>query len=531
MQIRFKLLTATAAAALLPWGAVAQTNQTGSSAVQQPAQSGAATGSAASFPAGPNPLPQAPSALLATQEVGLVRLPGSNIRFVPPGTMAGPRGFAVEQAVDHPIPLSLDDAIALALQRNVRLRYEKANQRLVHGYTGQIYNAIIPNMNFRAASSAQEINLVGLGFKPQSLGPLLAQFGLSPSAFPTLVKVNTTTVQLSLDQVLFNVPDFELLKAVKPEERSVAYTVDDTDEQIVQAVVAAYLRVLADQATLTNTIAQENAAQHVYSQAVQRDQAGVGIRLDVLRAQVEFQQRQQQHVSADAQIDKDGIQLNRIMGLPAGQQLDLTDETPFAELTDLDLDQAKQTAYTHRPDLLSLEQAETVAVREWKAVKYQRLPTLAVNGFYGILGQDAGPYHGVFTAEGSLKFPIFREAAQRGEEESAGAQLLTIREQESNLKGTIEAQIRTSLLDVQSAGQLVNVARSSVELAEQELADARDRFTAGVTDDLEVVDAQATVTNAQAQLVSALYQYNLAKVSLARSTGVLQARYRAFLGM
>lgn len=518
MQIRFKLLTATAAA-LLPLGAVSQSTPP---TPQSPANTQA--GSAPS-------LPQAPSAILAQQDASPLRLAGSGFHYVAAGTMRGPGGFQVEKPVDHALALSLDDAIALGIARNVRIKYERANQRLVHGYTGQIYNAIIPNLNFKAASSAQEINLAALGFKPQSLGPLLAQLGLSASSFPTIVKVNTTSVQVSMDQVLFNMPDFELLKAVKPEERSIAYTVDDTNEQIVQAVATAYLQVLADRASLNNAIAQEQAAKVLYDQAVARDQAGVGIRLDVLRAQVQYQQRQQQHVSAESQMDKDGIQLNRIMGLPAGQQLDLTDEAPFSELAELSLDQATQTAYTHRSDLLSLQSAIEVASRELKAVKYQRLPTLAVNGFYGILGLDSGPYHGVFTAQGSLKFDIFREAAQRGEEQAAGSQLLTLREQESNLKGTIDAQIRTSLLDVGSADQLVKVAQSSVDLAQQELSDARERFTAGITDDLEVVDAQATVTDAQAQLVNALYQYNVAKVNLARSTGVLQSRYRAFLGM
>ena len=219
------------------------------------------------------------------------------------------------------------------------------------------------------------------------------------------------------------------------------------------------------------------------------------------------------------------------MGIPAGQELDLTDDAPFSELADIDLAQAQQTAYTHRDDLLALQASAEVAVREVKAVKFQRLPTLAVNGFYGILGQDSGPYHGVFTAEGSLKFPVFREAAQRGEEQTAEAQLTTLRQQEAALRGTIDAQIRSSLLDINSTKQLVQVAQSNVTLAQQELADAQERFHAGVTDNLEVVDALASVTGAESQLVTALYQYNVAKVGLARNTGLLQTRYRTFLGM
>ena len=523
MRLRSKFLQAATAAALLPFGAVrAQVVSTaGQDASPAPAGSSGPSGS----------LPAAPSALLSGQDVTLVRPAGSGLRFVAPGTMPGPGGAVVEKPTDGPLPLSLDDAISLGLARNVRLKYQQANQRLVLGYTGQITNALIPNLNFKAASSTQEINLIGLGFKPALVVPLLQQLGLSAASFPTLIKVSTTSVQISLDQVLFNLPDFELYRAIKPEIRSVHHNIQDNNEQLVQAVATAYLQVLADQASLTNTIAQEAAAKLLFEQARARDQAGVGVRLDVLRAQVEYQQRQQQHVSAETQLDKDGIQLNRIMGIPAGQELDLTDDTPFSELADMDLQQARQTAYTHRNDLLALQDELEVASREVRAIRFQRYPTLGVNGFYGILGLDSGPYHGVFTAEGTLRFPVFREAAQRGEEQTAAAQLTTLRQQEGSLRGTIDAQIRTNLLDINSSDQLVRVAQSNADLAQQELLDARDRFAAGVSDNLEVVDALATVTGAQAQLVSALFQYNVAKVGLARSTGMLEARYRAFLGM
>ena len=482
-------------------------------------------------PAAGEALPQAPSALFAPADTGALRMSGSGLRYVAPGTASGPGGFAVEKALDRPLSLSLDDAVSLGLERNARLKFEHANQRAVRGYQGQIRNAIIPNLQFKAASTAQQLNLAALGFNPTKVGPLLQGFGLDPSTLKTVVKVNTTTVQLSLSQQLFNMPDFELYRAIKPEFKSVDYAVQDSNDQLVQAVATAYLKVLADKANLQNAIAEEASAHAVLDQATQRDQAGVGIRLDVLRAQVEYQQRQQAHVSADNQLDKDGIQLNRIMGLPAGQVLDLTDPAPYQELGEVDLEQARQTAMSRRSDLLSLQQAIIVASHEVKAVRYQRLPTLAVNGFYGILGETTGSYHGVFTAEGSLKVPIFREAGQRGEQETAEAQLQQLRDQEGNLQGTIEAQLRTSLLDVDTASQLVRVARSNSDLARQELADAQERFTAGVTDNLEVVNAETTVTGAEAQLVSALFQFNVAKVGLARSTGVLQSRYRAFLGM
>jgi len=218
------------------------------------------------------------------------------------------------------------------------------------------------------------------------------------------------------------------------------------------------------------------------------------------------------------------------LGLPANQQMELTDKAPFHELAAMDLDEAKTTAYERRKDYLSLQEQIKLNQHVARAVRYQRLPTIAFNGNYGVIGITNGSYHGDFLAEGSMRFPIFNEANQRGQQEVADAQLLALRQQESNLRVTIDAQIRSAMLDVTSSAELVKVAQSNVELAQQALDDAQERFKAGVDDNLPVVDAQATLAGAQYQLVQSLYQYNVAKLTLARNTGVIETRYRTYLG-
>jgi len=210
--------------------------------------------------------------------------------------------------------------------------------------------------------------------------------------------------------------------------------------------------------------------------------------------------------------------------------MELTDTAPFAEFGEMDLEAAKITAYRHRKDYLSVLEQIALTQRELKAVKYQRLPTVALNGFYGVIGQTTGSYHGDFSAQGSLNVPIFREAGQRGETDVVDAQLTALRQREADLRVAIDEQIRAATLDVNAAKELVKVSQSNVELAQQELADERDRFAAGVDDNLPVVDAEATVASAQAQLVKSLYQYNVAKLQLARNTGVVETRYRSYLG-
>lgn len=475
-------------------------------------------------------LPDAPSTVRTPPGGSLQRAAGSGVAYTAPSSAAGPGGLAIEKATDLPLPLTLDDAVSLALARNVRLRYDKGQQDIVKGYQLQVTNALLPDLTLTASSSAQEINLAAMGFNPQAIGPVLQQLGLTGGTFPTIVKINVTQAQVSTSQRLFDLPAFELYKGAKSEFRLVGLDILNDRGQVVLAAGQAYLKVLADQASLVNAVGQEATARTTYDQAVARREAGTGTNLDAVRAQVTLQQRQQDHISAETQLDKDGIQLNRIMGLPAGQPLDLTDTAPFATLADMDLEHARATAFVSRKDLLALEASIEVADREVRAIKYQRLPTLAFNGSYGVIGETTGLYHGVFNATGKVSFPIFREAGQRGEEEQAGSQLIAYRQREADLRVTIDSQIRSAMLDVESSRKLVEVGQSNVELANQELADERDRFQAGVDDNLPLVDAQASVTGAQAQLVHSLYQYNISKLMLASVTGVTESRYREYLG-
>jgi len=272
------------------------------------------------------------------------------------------------------------------------------------------------------------------------------------------------------------------------------------------------------------------ADEEVLRQATLSRDAGVGTNVDVLRAQVQLQSEQQAVVRAQNTFEKDKIALNRRIGLPAEQQLDLTDAVPSAELNELPLEQAKSIAYSRRKDLLGLEAQLEVEERAHKAAKFERLPSVSFSGYYGVLGETRGLYHGVFAAQGVMKIPVFEEARFRGEEESTAAQVSGLRRQIESLKVTIDEQIRTSMLDVQSSAELVKVARSNVDLATQALSDTREQFAAGVADNLPVIQAQAALANAQTRLIATEFQYNVAKLGLARSTGVIEINYKQYLG-
>ena len=437
-----------------------------------------------------------------------------------------PGGVLIERATPGPMPLSLDDAIDRGLKRNLQMELVVQNEHMVHGELLSAENNLLPSLTASARSEAQEIDLAALGFKSSEL----EEFGLSPVTFSTIVKVNTTEAQISADQQLFNVPAYYLYRAAQKASTVANLATLNLRGGVTLAVGTQYLLALADAAQIENARALEKSDEVALQQATDSHNAGVGTRLDALRAQVQLQTQQQAVISAENTFAKDKIALNRMIGLPADQEIALTDTAPYAEYAELSLDDAMKLAFLRRKDLLSLQAQMEVAAKTQKAVRAERLPTLAFNGYYGVLGETSGLYHGVFAATGKVSVPVFQEGQLRGEREVADAQLIALRQQIESLRVSIEAEIRASMLDVESSNELVKVARSNVDLATEELQQATDRFTAGVDDNLPVVQAQAVLAAAQSQLVNTLYQYNQSKLDLARNTGVVESQYKTYLG-
>jgi outer membrane protein TolC len=443
-----------------------------------------------------------------------------------PNVVKLPGNVVVERAIPGAMPLGLDDAISRGLKRNLQMELTLQNERLVHGQILTVENSLLPSLTANVQAEAQQINLEALGFKPGEL----TSFGIAPGTFPFIVKVNTASAQMNLDQQLFDVPAFYLYRSAKKAGQAASLSTDNIRQNVTLAVGTQYLLALADAAQIEDAKALEKADEVAYQQAAASHDAGVGTNLDVLRARVQLQTQQQTLINDENIFEKDKISLNRIIGLPADQEITLTDTAPYAEFAEMSLEEAKRIAYQQRKDLLNLQAQLEVAAQARKAVRAQRLPSLSFNGYYGVLGQVGGLYHGVFAATGQVSVPVFEEGELRGQSEVAGAQVIALQQQIDSLRVTIEQQIRSSMLDVQSSNELVKVARSNVDLATQELQDASDRFSAGVDDNLPVVQAQATLAQAQSQLVNTLYQYNQSKLQLARNTGVVEAQYKLYLG-
>jgi outer membrane protein TolC len=443
-----------------------------------------------------------------------------------PNGLKLPGGVVVQQATPGALPLSLDDAIARGEKYNLQMLLVIQNERMVRGELLTVENNLLPSLTAKGYLEAQQIDLAALGFRPGSL----AEFGIDPGTFPTIVKVNTAEAQIGMSQQLFNLPAYYLYRSAQKAATVANLTTLNLLGGVTLGVGTQYLLALADASQIENAQALEKADNVAYEQAKASHDAGVGTNLDVLRARVQLQTQQQAVISDENEFAKDKISLNRMIGLPADQEITLTDKAPYAEFAELPLADAMHLAFQRRKDLLSLQAQLEVASRAQKAVRTERLPTVAFDGYYGVLGQIGTFYHGVFAATGKVSVPVFQEGQLRGESEVAAAQTTALRQQIESLQVSIEWQIRSAMLDVQSSNELVKVARSNVDLATQEVQDASERFKAGVDDNLPVVQAQAVLAAAQSRLVETLYQYNQSKLTLARNTGVVESQYKVYLG-
>jgi len=429
------------------------------------------------------------------------------------------------------LQLSLDDAVARGLKNNLGLREAESEEKYVHGEKQEALQQFLPTITLTGDTGVYQHNLAALGFGPGTFSKLASLFpnGLPPG-LSEITRDTLTEGQIHYRQTLFSGPVIAGWNAAGAAEKSYHFAKMTARGEVVQQVASAYLHAIAAQSEVENARALISADQTQFDHAHAEHQAGTASNLDELRAQVQLQSQQQTLINAQNAVEKDLILLKRETGIDPAQKIALTDPAPFNELAVETPDEVRASAFKNRQDWQNL-QNQVVEIKALRNVyRSARLPTLSFSGYYGVAEVAGVGSHGTFTAQGTLSVPLFREARLRGDIESAQAQLDTINAQIEDLRTHIDQQVRSALLDVSAAAQLVQVARSNVDLATRALGDETDRVNAGVDDNLPLVDAQATLAGAQSNLVESLYQYNLSKLALARAAGVIETQYRVYLG-
>ncbi len=415
------------------------------------------------------------------------------------------------------LPLSLDDAIQRGLKFNLGLILTSQNTMSARGAKLEQLQALLPTVNGSIKEAVMETDLQAQGLRIPGFPAIIGPYGY-------------TDIRGSLSWSLVNLSSLENYLAQRHNFKAAQLSAQDARDLVVLTVGNAYLTVIADAALVDSAQAQVDTSKVSLDQAQGNHEAGTAPLLDELRARVDYQTQQQTLIAAQNAYQKDKIALARAIGLPLEQQFQLTDTVPYAAFDQLDPDKAVEQALANRQDLKALEEQVAAADNARKAATAERFPTITFNGDYGDIGINPSHSHGTGDAVGSLDVPLFEEAKLRGDAKQAQSQLEQLRARLSDMRGQIGADVRDSILDIQAAEKLVDVAKSNVDLAKEALSESQQRYKAGVSDNLAVSQAQQSVAQADEQYVASLYRHNVAKLSLARALGVAQSNYKDYVG-
>ena len=422
-----------------------------------------------------------------------------------------------------PLRISLDDAVARGLKSNLGSVGFQQSLRQAEGQATVARSSLLPQVNTSLTGDDQQTDLAALGFSSFHIS-------IPGFSFPTVLgPYHYFDLRAGVSQSILNLTELNNYRAAKENAKSTEFSAQDAHDLIALAVTGAYLQVISSASRVDSARAQLATAQETYKQAVDRHNAGVAARIDVTRSQVELQTEQQRLTSVENDLAKQKIAFSRLIGLPPGQEFTLSDTLPFAPLEGLALDEALRRAYANRADLKAAESQVHAAEILKRAAETERLPTVGVNADYGVIGSDPTNSHGTFAVSGSVRFPVFNGRRAHGDIEQADAALEQRRAEYEDLRGRIDADVRTAFLDLNSAAQQVTVADTNRKLAADTLQQARDRFAAGVADTIEVVQAQESVASAERDYIASLFAHNLAKASLARAMGQADQNIKQFL--
>jgi len=440
--------------------------------------------------------------------------------------------ITTSHATDETIHLSLDDAIARGLKNNLGLKEAENSEKVLLGEKHQALQEFLPTIALTGGTGIYQHNLAAQGFGPGEVSKFSSIFpgGKIPTGISEITKDDLTQGQITFSQILFSGPVIAGWRAAGAATRAAHFAKMSARGEVVQQVATAYLHVIAAQGEVDNATALEKTDRLGLNQAHEAHEAGTAANLDELRARVQLQSQEQQVIAAQNALDKDLILLKREIGIDPGQNVQLSDPAPYSDLAAQTPEEVRAIAYRNRQDYQNLQNQLVEVKAIHAAYRSQRLPTLTFGGNWGTDTVNGAGTHGTFMLGGTLSVPIFREASLRGDEETSRAQMDAVENDLADTRSHIDQQVRDALLDVDAARKLVEVSRSNVDLAKHELSDETDRVNAGVDDNLPLVTAESSVATAESNLVESLYQYNVAKLGLARAAGVLETQYRDYIG-
>ena len=423
-----------------------------------------------------------------------------------PATTTAPNGV---------VRLTLDQAVALAVKQNPTQQIAVLNAAESVQDKNITRSDLLPQANFHVADSANRVNVK-------------AQFGglpLFPGVPGHIGPYQLFTAGPSFGSTVF---DFSLWKRYQASRANVDASKADslsTREQVILLVVSQYIGTLRAVANVEASKSRVELAQALYDQAADLQKEGVGTGIDTLRANVELQNEKQRLLEAQNERDSTLFGLSKLLSLDPRQPIELADALSFFETPQPDVEASIDEALANREEWRAIQAREKSAQLQKQSTQYQRLPSVRFDGYWYYFGTTATTGIPTYQYQGSVNFPLITGGRIKAEVVKADLELQKLEQQKIDLRNQIALDVKTSLLNLQSARNEVQVANLGVKLAQDEVEQARDRFRAGVANNIEVISAQDSLSRANDNQIVALYRFNQSRAEFARAVGQMEKTY------
>ena len=429
-------------------------------------------------------------------------------------------GLAEGEATADVLELSLDDALERGLRYNLGLYLQHRREDGARAARRDARSELLPSLSAEIRSQRDQINFEASPFsrfRPDDspVGPAVATFDIFDA-------------RLAFDMTLFDLGERRSLAAQNALEQAAGHTTQLIRNAVVLLVGNLYFRVNAAERHLDAAQAQVRTAEAFVELVDNRLTSGLAARMDGLRAQATRSAARQRQIGAEAELGKSKLRLARAIGLPLGQEFRLIDILGYSPV-ELDPEEAIEIARTQRPDYLHAQERVSAARLELASARSERLPSLAVEADVGSIGASANSGRTTYGAAAVLSVPLYDGGRLQAEIDVKRAALDAAGVRLRDLEVAMHYQLQEALLDERAADAAVAVAREVLDIANQQLVDARSRFEVGLSSSLEVVEAQELLANARVGLIDAEFAHRLAKGAIARAIGISDAQIREIL--
>jgi outer membrane protein len=409
--------------------------------------------------------------------------------------------------------LTLDQAVAMALKQNPteQIAIITAAESVQDKNTARA--ALLPQANLNVSDAAERINIAAfLGRKipgfPEHGGPFQV-FQAGPG---------------------FSAPIFDLTlwrryQSAKDAANASRFDSLSTREQVILLVVSQYIGTIRNVANVEASQSRVELAQALYDQAADLQKEGVGTGIDTLRANVELQNEKQTLLEAEAERDTSLYGLSRLLNLDPRQSIELADSLSFFDTPQPEVEASIEAALGGREEWKALQERIKTAGADKRASQESRLPSLNFNGNWAYEGSSSTTGIPTYNYAAAVSVPLFTGGRIHAEIVKADLEIQRLEQQRDDLRNQIALDVKTALINLDSARNQVQVANLGVQLSKEEVDQARDRFKAGVANNIEVIQAQDSLARANDNQIAALYRFNQARADYARSIGQMEKIY------